>query len=122
MFLNDLTRSLRKRYIDGAKRAHQVLTTAALAAVLFSSVAVAAPSACDLRLSIELTPDVPNPADDEFLSSLVGNHPSYQLTLEQQRDGSVIVVELSGPGPAFRCESVVEAMRKDGRVLSVRVD
>jgi hypothetical protein len=122
MFLNDLIHSLRKIHTARAKRAVRMLSAATLTAVAFSNVAVAAPSACDLRLSIELTPDVPNPADDEFLSSLVGNHPSYQLTLEQQRDGSVIVVELSGPGPAFRCESVVEAMRKDGRVLSVLVD
>jgi hypothetical protein len=122
MFLNDLTRSLRKNHVARAERARQILTAAALAAVLFSNVAAAAASACNLRLSIELTPDVPNPQDEGFLSSLVGNHPGYQLTLRQQHGASAIAVELSGPGPAYRCENVVEAMRKDGRVLSVRVD
>jgi hypothetical protein len=43
------------------------------------------------------------------------------LTLRRQRDGSVIVLELTGPGPDYLCRNVIEAMRKDGRVLSVRV-
>jgi hypothetical protein len=93
-----------------------------LTTLLASNVAEAAPPApCDMRLSVELTPDVPNPGDVGFLSSLLGDHSGYQLNLRRQRDGSVLVLELTGPGPDYLCRNVVEAMRKDGRVLSVRV-
>jgi hypothetical protein len=91
-------------------------------ALLGSTAAAAAPPApCDMRLSVELTPDVPNPGDVGFLGSLLGDHTGYQLSLRRQRDGSVIVLELTGPGPDYLCRNVVEAMRKDGRVLSVNV-
>jgi hypothetical protein len=97
--------------------------TLILTAQLVSNVAEAAPPApCDMRLSVELTPDVPNAGDAGFLSSLLGDHSGYQLTLRRQRDGSVLVLELTGPGSDYLCRNVVEAMRKDGRVLSVRVD
>jgi hypothetical protein len=93
-----------------------------LTALLGSNVAEAVPPApCDMGLSIELTPDVPNPGDVGFLSSLLGDHTGYQLTLRRQHDGSVLVLELTGPGPDYLCRNVVEAMRKDGRVLSVYV-
>jgi hypothetical protein len=75
-----------------------------------------------MRLTVELTPDVPNPTDVGFLSSLLSNHSNYRLTLSQQRSDSVMVLELNGPGPDYRCQDVVETMRKDGRVLSVHVD
>jgi hypothetical protein len=75
-----------------------------------------------MRLSVELTPDVPNPLDSGFLSSLLSNQVSYRLTVRGWRPGSVIVIELTGPGPEYRCQNVVEAMRKDGRVLSINVD
>ena len=91
-------------------------------ALLGSTAAAAAPPAsCDMGLSVELTPDVPNPGDVGFLSSLLGDQTGYQLTLRRQGDGSLIVLELTGPGPDYLCRNVVEAMRKDGRVLSVRV-
>jgi len=93
-----------------------------LAAVLVSNIAVASPAVCDMRLSVELTPDVPNPVDSGFLSSLLSNQASYRLTLQGWRPGSIIVIELTGSGPDSRCQDVVEAMRKDGRVLSIRVD
>ncbi len=63
---------------------------------------------------------VPNPSDVGFLSSLLGDHTGYQLTLRRQRDGFVIVLELTGPGPDYLCRNVAEAIRRDGRVLSVR--
>jgi hypothetical protein len=82
----------------------------------------ASPVPCAMRLSVELTPDVPNPRDLGFLSSLLSNHPDYQLTLQHQYDGSVIVLDLAGPGPEYQCQNVVETMRRDARVLSVHVD
>jgi len=44
-----------------------------LAAVLVSNIAIASPAVCNMRLSVELTPDVPNPVDLGFLSSLLSN-------------------------------------------------
>jgi hypothetical protein len=99
-----------------------VVCAALLATVLAGNVAAAAPAMCDLRLSIELTPDVPEPPDTGFLSSLLNNQVSYRLTLLGLQSGSVIVTELAGPGPEYRCRNVVDAMRKDGRVLSIHVD
>jgi hypothetical protein len=99
-----------------------VMSAALLAAVLASNIAAASPAVCNLRLSIELTPDVPDPFDSGFLSSLLNNQVSYRLTLLGRQPGSVIVTELVGPGPGYRCQNVVEAMRKDGRVLSIHLD
>ena len=99
-----------------------ILSAAMLAAVLSSNGAAALPAVCDMRLSVELTPDVPNPLDSGFLSSLLSNQASYRLTLLGGRPGSVIVIELMGPSPQYLCQNVVEAMRKDGRVLSIHLD
>jgi len=96
-----------------------VCCAALLAAVLVSHSAAASAAACHMRLSVELTPDVPNPLDAGFLSSLLSNQASYRLTLLGRRPGSVIVIELTGPGPDYLCQNVVEEMRKDGRVLSI---
>jgi hypothetical protein len=93
-----------------------------ITAVPVGAIAAASPAACDLRLSVELTPDIPDPLDAGFLSSLLSNEVNYQLTLLGSRPGSVVVIELTGPGPEYRCQSVVEAMRRDGRVLSIDLD
>ena len=97
---------------------------AALIFVVASSTAHAAtpPEPCDMSLSVVLTPDVPNPDDVGFLSSLLSNRVDYRLTLQRQDDPSVVVLDLTGPGPDYRCQDVVETMRRDGRVLSVHVD
>jgi hypothetical protein len=105
-----------------ARRKGAVLRAALLATVLASNIAAASPAVCNMRLSIELTPDVPDPLDSGFLSSLLNNQVSYRLTLLGRQPGSVIVTELAGPGPEYRCQNVVEAMRKDGRVLSIHFD
>ncbi len=82
------------------------------------------PQPCDMQLVVEVTPDVPNPEDVGFLSSLLGNQTAYRLTLRRQEpdDSSALIVDLAGPGPAYRCHNVVEALRRDARVLSVRAD
>jgi hypothetical protein len=105
-----------------ARRTVAVVGAALLATVLASNIAAASPTACNMRLSIELTPDVPDPPDSGFLSSLLNNQVSYRLTLLGRQTGSIIVTELAGPGPEYRCRNVVEAMRKDGRVLSIHLD
>lgn len=106
------------------KRGKGIFGVVMLAAALGSNAAAAAvpeTATCDLWLTVELWPDVPDPSDAGFLSSLLNNHASYRLTLRQQSSSTVVVLDLTGPGPDERCENVVEAMRKDGRVLSVRV-
>ena len=112
-------------------RTYRLLTLAAavlitaFAALIFvttsKTVQASAPMACDVQLSAVLTPDVPDPANPGFLSSLLNNHPGYRLTLTGQSRGSVVDLDLSGPGPEDRCVNVIESMRKDARVASVRL-
>ena len=84
--------------------------------------AAATPTECDLRLTVELTPDVPDPSDAGFLSSLLNNHPGYRLDLLRVIDPALVELDLSGPGPGYMCVDVIVTMRKDARVLSVRID
>ena len=77
------------------------------------------PSGCAMRLSVDVTPDVPNPCDGGFLSSLLGNHAEYQLFMLRLVDGTHVDLQLQGPGPDERCRAVVDSMRNDGRVLSI---
>jgi hypothetical protein len=122
MNLNHFIRHRRAIDVAGTWRRTGILGAVMLVAVVGSNTAAAAPPPpCDMRLTVELTPDVPNPRDLGFLSSLLGDHPGYRLFLRREREGSVIVLELSGPGPDYGCQDVVEAMRRDGRVLSVHV-
>jgi hypothetical protein len=86
-----------------------------------SAAAAGAPPSCDMRLAIELTPDVPDVRTVGFLGSLLSNQVDYTLSLRRERSDSVIVAELTGPGPAYRCQNAVEVIRRDGRVLSAQV-
>ena len=79
-------------------------------------------SLCEARLTMEVSPSVPRAADDAFLSSLLNSHFTYRLDLLRQDSSSMLEVELTGPGPDYRCESVIEAMRKDARVQSIEVE
>jgi hypothetical protein len=95
----------------------------ALISVLASNVACATPhEPCDVKLTVELTPDVPNPADMGFLGSLLSDQVAYRLNLRRQRSDTLLVLELTGPGPFYRCQNAIKAIRRDGRVLSVRVN
>ena len=93
-----------------------VLMAMALAA---GNAAADGPATCVRHLSVELTPDVPNPRDLAFLSSLL-TQPGFQLAWRGQ-NGSAIELELTGPGPEDQCRAVIAAMRKDSRVQSVTV-
>jgi hypothetical protein len=77
---------------------------------------------CDLGLAVIVTPDVPDPSTSGFLSSLLGNHTSYRLTLRNVVDDTHVELELTGPGPAQRCLDVVDSMREDGRIESIDVE
>jgi hypothetical protein len=100
-----------------------VTTAFALAPVDGSAAPAASVAPCDMRLRVELTPDVPDPRDPGFVSSLLGNHPDYQLTLLRldPQNASVITLDLAGPGPVAGCREVVNSMRKDARVVSVHL-
>ena len=78
-----------------------------------------APPTCSMRLSVEVTPDVPNPGANGFISSLLGNHTDYQLYLLRVVDDTHVVLQLQGPGPAERCQAIVDSMSDDGRVQSI---
>ena len=84
----------------------------------------AAPTAsCNMRIRVELTPDVPQPLEAGFISSLLGNHAAYRLTLRQQDpyNTSVVALDLAGPAPELGCREVINSMRKDARVVSIDV-
>jgi hypothetical protein len=107
----------------GQRRATGAGAMLALLAVLASNGAAAAlDTDCEARLTVELTPDVPDASDAGFLSSLLNNHPDYRLNLLREIDPSLIELDLAGPGPDYLCQNVIDAMRKDGRVLSIHVD
>lgn len=98
------------------------LTVALLVGLFAVRTAAAAEAQCDLQLTVELTPDVPDPSDAGFLSSLLNNHPDYRLELLEVIDPALLELDLSGPGPGYLCEGVIDTMRKDSRVLSVRIE
>jgi hypothetical protein len=79
---------------------------------------MAAPT-CSLRLAVEVTPDVPNPGDGGFISSLLGNHPGYQLFLLSVEDATHVNLQLQGPGSPESCQGVVDSMSNDGRVVTI---
>jgi len=78
-----------------------------------------APPKCAMRLSVEVTPDVPSPGDSAFISSLLGNNTGYQLFLLDVVDDTHVNLQLQGPGPDDRCQAVVDRISNDGRVASV---
>jgi len=95
---------------------------ALLALSASNGAAAALATDCEARLTVELTPDVPDASDAGFLSSLLNNHPDYRLNLLREIDPSVIELDLAGPGPDYLCRNVIDAMRKDARVLTIHVD
>ena len=82
----------------------------------------AAAEVCDRRLTVELTPDVPDSREAGFLSSLLSNEVGYQLVFRGRADDTNIVLELIGPGPGYRCQEAIQTMRRDARVVSVHVN
>jgi len=73
--------------------------------------------ACDVRLAVELTPDVPNAHDHGFLHSLMAD-PSFLLTWVSDTD-SGIVVDLTGPGPGERCKDAVQELSRNTHVINI---
>jgi hypothetical protein len=90
--------------------------------LVFGTASAVAAAPCHVRLIVELTPDVPNPTDAGFLGSLLSNQVDYRLSMRRERSDSLLVLDLTGPGPNYRCRKAIEAIRRDGRVLSVHVN
>ena len=96
------------------------LTALALPASVLPSLAAAQDvPGCSLRLRVQLEPEVPNPRSAAFLSDLAGD-PGFILVLVKPGQYSE-VLQLSGPGPAYRCRHEVERIRKDARVINLTV-
>jgi len=79
-----------------------------------------APAQCDVHLVVHVTPDVPNPGNAGFLSSLVTD-PNFRLMWLGKLSDRDWAVELSGPGAPEACERVIDGMRRDARVVSVEI-
>jgi hypothetical protein len=96
---------------------------AVLGALVLGADAQAAPAACNLRLRVEFSPDVPGPLDARFLSSLVSERIGYRLTVAWQEpaSASLFTLDLTGPGSEAGCREVADSMRKDARVVSIEV-
>ena len=73
-----------------------------------------------MRLSVEVTPDVPNPANVGFISSLLGNHTEYQLFLLRVVDGTHVDLQLQGLGPDDRSQAVVDSIATTGAFCLLR--
>jgi len=77
------------------------------------------PANCLARLLVKLTPDVPNSRAPSFLDSLAAD-PLFKLYWVRTTQGSV-VLELTGPAPQYRCQTEIRRIRRDGRVVWLRV-
>ena len=77
------------------------------------------PPNCSARLLVKLTPDVPDPRAPSFLDSLSAD-PLFHLFWVRTSADSV-VLELTGPGPEYRCRSEIRRIRQDGRVVRLQV-
>jgi hypothetical protein len=97
-----------------------LLAWAMFSAILVAGAVRAGPQeSCNLRLAVELTPDVPNPRDPGFLGSLLAD-PVFHLTWVRNTD-SGIVVDLGGPGPSYRCKSALRQLKRNTHVLDVKI-
>jgi hypothetical protein len=79
-----------------------------------------AADACNVRLALTLTPDVPNPQDAGFLGAMLSNSTGYQLTWISGSDTQA-TVQLTGPGTSAQCDEAVSKLSKDAHVLNVKV-
>ena|ERR1700760_3535078 len=74
---------------------------------------------CDVRLSVQLTPDAAVPRDAGFLSSLVAD-PQYQLRWIKG-DDTAALLEMIGPATDDQCSEGVNRLSRSSHVLEVQV-
>lgn len=116
--------SLRKAVRLERARLQALVAAALLGLWVDASVAFGQEPVCDVRLAIELDPAVPDVNREGFLSSLLNRHFNYRLELlhQNEQDPADIEVRLTGPGPEYRCQRVIETMRRDARVQTIRIE
>ncbi len=90
-----------------------------LTVVAESPASAQAPPNCTAKLIAKLTPDVPDPRAPSFLDSLAAD-PLFKLYWVRP-SGTSVVLELVGPGPEYRCQNEISRIRKDGRIVSLRI-
>lgn len=88
-------------------------------AALLQPIDAQAPRHCSEQLLVKLTPDVPDPRAPSFLDSLSAD-PLYHLSWVRSTQDSV-VLNLIGPGPEYRCRSEISRIRRDARIVWLRV-
>src|SRR5579862_4042408 len=84
-----------------------------------TSVRAAVPESCDVRLSVELTPDAVSPRDQGFLNALIAD-PQYELRWIQGSETNA-VFELRGPGSDDQCSEGIDRLGRSSHVLDVKV-
>ncbi len=116
------------RAAERFSRARVFATASLIAGLTFGAVSTVAeaapPAACDLRLAVRFTPDVSNPRDPAFLGGLLGANTGYMLRVHRRgsdSDDSYAELELTGPGPSYQCQSVVDSIRRNGSVISLDI-
>jgi hypothetical protein len=103
-----------------AKVCARLIAAAALATVLgIGDGESAVPERWHARLSLKLTPDVPNPRDPTHLSTLTAN-PLYQITWVEG-DGTNAVVDLIGPATDYHCEDEIRRLGRDAHIMDLKV-
>ncbi len=108
-----------KRHIS---RAGLLAPMMALAWFGSTVVHAAEPPKCSLKLTVQVSAEVPDAHDEGFLSSLLNNHPAYRLDYLKRVDPSSVALELSGPGTEAKCQEVVASIRKDARVSAIQAE
>jgi hypothetical protein len=89
-------------------------------AAWFATAALAAPpGGCDVRLSVQLTPDAALPKNPGFLSSLVAD-PQYELRWIKGTDTAALL-ELLGPPSDDNCSDGINRLARSSHVLDVEV-
>jgi hypothetical protein len=95
------------------------LVTAAVFAVALSLGARAATDSCQVRLSLQLTPDAANTQNPGFLAALVAD-PQYALRWVKG-DDTAAVVDLLGPASDTQCQEGIDRLGRSSHVVNVKV-
>jgi hypothetical protein len=101
------------------RRIHAIAANAVLAVAQIGGAIAGAPTQCDVRLALHLTPDASNPKDQGFLDSLLAD-PQYRLTWVRGTDTRA-VVELTGPASDRRCRAGIRRLANSAFVLDIKV-
>ena len=107
--------------VPPAKKRHVPVGLIASAIVLLigSAIANAQQDVCRARIEVTLDPEVNDPREPSFLSSLLAT-PGYQLTWVSGNDETTIY-ELKGPASDNGCANMIEQIGKSSAVLKVRI-